>query len=101
MAKLNAQIDVDVPRDFLVYDLGSETLTCNVCSAHATVRILSDPDLDQAPRVALYSVFKEFAKSHVSCVLKGRPRHNHGHGNCRGGEGESKERTRGTARGSE
>lgn len=83
MAKLNAQIDVDVPRDFLVYDLGSETLTCN------------------APRVALYSVFKEFAKSHVSCVLKGRPRHNHGHGNCRGGDGESKERTRGATQGGE
>lgn len=71
MPSVSVSVDVPIPANTLIYDLGLEQFSCKVCKSTVKYSAAHPPVERQGERLPSVSqVFKGFAENHGECLLK-------------------------------
>ena len=74
MPRVSINVELEIPSNVFIYDIGTETLLCNICKQHnVSFSVMSPPTARQGEKpITSQDVFRDFTKAHADCIVKHR-----------------------------
>ena len=70
MPSVEVTVDLEIPKETLIYDIGTEHLCCRVCNKGSTAFRIVGQRKTRGGSPSIEKVFQTFMEQHANCVMK-------------------------------